>query len=277
MELNIHDLQLLVNQNNKLVYKTIYDLIEKEYENALDGLVIDIDDELRSKTIGTCGIYLSSIVELLHTTKQLIENGFIESAGSTSAALWERSLTLRKIMLDPGNNSQIHVEHAKFKKTPWTIWNMVKEISDKEIQEKEKRKNACKLFYMQYSFLCSIKHGNPYTISYLNRPDKSSIEALFKVKPNDSFEDNDLKLYILLISMDIALDAILEYSKEYRKSNQVRALKEIRSLLNRVATYIPLDIAKIFITSPEEMGKEFWEFLEKLDAEESPRLFGPLL
>lgn len=277
MDITSKDLQFLVDQENKKVYRTIYGLVVKEYENLLIGTRPLSDDDPKFKAMGSCGIYLSSLVELLHTTRDLIDKGFIESGGSVATSLWERALTLRKIMLDPIKNSQILVEHEKVKSTPWIIWNMVKEVTDREVKDKSKREITAKLFYMQYTFLCSIKHGNPYTVSYLNRPDRSSERVLYKVKPNDSVDDIDLKIHILLLSMDIALDAIIDYSRIYRNQTEINGLAELRDFLTRVSKSIPLEVPKIFISSPEEMGKDFWEFLERLDAEERPRFEGPLI
>lgn len=263
MEPTTNDMQLLANEANKPIYETIYSLVVKEYENVLYGLKTDELDEFKMKAVGTCGLYLSSLVELLHTTKYLIDNGFIESAGATAAALWERALTLRKIMLDPDRNSQIHVEHEQVKRAPWGIFEMVSAVVNNEPPTKNASKEIeCKMYYLQYTFLCSIKHGNPYTISHLNRPDRSSIEALYKVKPNDSPEDKDLKIYILGLCMDIALDAINDFSKVYRKNTN--SLKQIRGLMVHALKNVNLNVSKIFITSPEEMGADFWLYLENL-------------
>lgn len=270
MDITVKDLELLVNDQNKLNYDTLYQLIINEFENALRDTDIKSLTEEKIKTMGTCGIYLSSIVELLYTTRDLMQKGFIESGGTVAATLWERTLTLRKILIDPQINSEIHVKHIKAKETPWRTWKMVEDVINDEHRKKPKKdKNTeAKLFYLQYTFLCNIKHGNPFTISYLNRPERSSVEALFKIKPNDSYNDKDLKTYIMLLVSDNALDALIDYTRLYRTTTiNVDAL---RSFADQVRSTVPLNVPKIFLTTPEEMGKEFWEHLIKIDKRTNP-------
>src|SRR5690242_9114746 len=117
MELSTQGLQKLVDRENKKAYKTVYSLVQQQVEDVHHGLLLPLDDD-RQKVLGTCGIYLRSIAEMLHTIKKLLEEGFVESAGIMATALWERAITLRKILLAPQENSQIHTEHEKGKKTP---------------------------------------------------------------------------------------------------------------------------------------------------------------
>ena len=265
MELKSEDLNFLMNQKNKMVYDTFYDLVCKEFSNVLKDMNFTELNELKIESLGTCAIYLSSMVELLHTVKALFEDGYIESAGTIAAALWERALTLRKILIDPKKNSQIHVEHSKAKKTPWSVWQMLNDVIDSEHKKKPKARKEIetKLFYLQYTFLSSIKHGNPYTISYLNRPDKSSNLALYQVKPNDSVADKDLKFYIKLLIADICLEALEDFTRAFRPTNQT--VMAVRTFANELISKIPLNVPTIFITDPEEMGQEFWDHLVEID------------
>ncbi|HTA28316.1 MAG TPA: hypothetical protein VK809_11035 [Bacteroidia bacterium] len=136
MDLTVKDIELLANDQNKSNYETLYQLIVNEFENALRNTDIKTMTNEKMKTMGTCGIYLSSIVELLHTTRDLMQKGFIESGGTVAAALWERALTLREILIDPEKNSEIHVRHIKVKTTPWTIWGMVNDVIEDEHRKK---------------------------------------------------------------------------------------------------------------------------------------------
>ena len=265
MDVTIKDLELLVNDQNKSNYETLYQIIVNEFENALrDTDIKSLTDE-KIKTMGTCGIYLSSIVELLHSIRDLMQKGLLESGGIVAAALWERALTLRKILIDPEKNSETHVKHIKAKKTPWTTWGMVEDVINDENRKKPKKDKdiEAKLFYLQYTFLCNIKHGNPFTISYLNRPDRSSVETLFKNRPNDSYSDKDLKTYIMLLAGDNALDALIDYTKLYRTTT--KGVDAVRDFADQVRRLVPLNVPKIFITTPEEMGMEFWEHLVNID------------
>jgi hypothetical protein len=216
MNLTTKDLELLVNDQNKVLYNSMYDLIVNGFENALKFTDVSNLTEDRKKTMGTCGIYLSSLVELLHTQRDLLDKGYVESGAAIATACWERALTLRKIMIDPDVNAQIHTDHQKSKKTPWSVRQMVTDVLSHERKLNNitgRRPYEEENFYLQYTFLSSIKHGNPYTISYLNRPDYSSHKKLFQLKPNDSSQDKDLKIYIKMLAADNALDALIDYSK----------------------------------------------------------------
>lgn len=277
MELTTKDLQRLIDRENKKVYKTIYNMVEQAFTRVPHGLVQSLDDE-RLKVLGTCGIYLRSIAEMLHTINELVDKGFVESAGTITTALWERAITFRKILLDPKKNAQIHAEHEKAKKTPWQIFDMVKDVTAKHSKDPYKLKDGIKLFYLQYTFLSAIKHGNPYTISYLNRPGRTvSEENVFSVQGNDCFEDEDLRLYLLLLAMDNALDALIEFTAEFRDEASLTEVKEIRRFLNEILANLPLDVPKTMITSPEEMGKEFWDLLLTIDATPRPIIKGNLI
>lgn len=266
MDLTIKDLELLANQHNKSLYNSMYDLILTQFENGLKHTdVANLTDE-RKKTLGTCGIYLSSLVELLHTLRDLMDRGYVESGGAVATACWERSLTLRKIMINPDVNAQIHTEHQKAQKTPWSIFQMISDVLENERRLKNinsKRPFEVENFYLQYTFLSSIKHGNPYTISYLYRPGYSSDERLFRLKPNDSLEDNDLKIYIKMLASDNALDALLDYSKHFRTNyDSIKELrKQLDSLLNRVELHVPT----VMLTTAEEMGQDYWDHLLSLE------------
>lgn len=262
MDLTIKDLELLVNDQNKILYSSMYDLILGQFEDGLKYTDTANLNEERQKVIGTCGIYLSSLVELLHTLRDLMEKGYIESGAAVATACWERALTLRKIMIDPVLNSQIHTDHQKAKKTPWSVLSMVGDV----VENERKISNISdgnpfdeKDFYLQYTFLSGIKHGNPYAISHLYRPDYSSDEKLFRLKTNDSFEDRDLKSYIKILVANNALDALIDYSKEFRTNYNI--LEEIKEQMNRMISHIELQPPSIMLVTPEEMGRDYWDHL----------------
>jgi hypothetical protein len=277
MELTTLDLQKLVDDKNKENYKTVYLLVEQQFQHIYDGLIIPQDIE-RSKVMGTCGIYLRSIAEMLHTIREVQEQGFIESAGIIATAVWERAITLQKILLDPQQNAQIHTDHQKAKETPWRMSDMVKDIVARRTTDAIKANNHYKIFYLQYTFLSAIKHGNPYTITHLNRPGRSPKEQnIFSVQGNDSFEDRDLRLYIMLLSMGNSLDALVEFTDEFCDKSAFKRVKEVRRFLDKVVAHIPLEVAAIFITTPEEMGQDFWKLLQEIDATPRPMITGSLL
>ncbi len=122
-----------------------------------------------------------------------------------------------------------------------------------------------KLYYLQYSFFCAIKHGNPHTISYLNRPDRSSNKKLFVIKPNDSFEDRDIKYYFFLLLTEMALDTLLDFCKFYSNQMNVSAVQELIRFTSQISKSFPLDVPKIIHASPDEYDKEFWRVLQELE------------
>lgn len=203
---------------------------------------------------------------MLHTTNDLLNKGFIESAGCIAAAVWERFITLRMILIDPEENSQIHVEHTKLKRTPWSIGQMVTAVIENEhrIKPKKIKDIENKLLYLQYTFFCALKHGNPHTISYLNRLEKSSNANLFVAKANDSYEDRDLKFYFLWLMMEMALDTLGDFCRVYA-NKKLNSLRELIRFISETTNKIPLDTPKIILASPEEYGPEFWQKLEELE------------
>jgi len=265
MELTIKDLELVVNDQNKTLYSSIYDIILLQFEDALRNTDVGNLTEERKSALGTCAIYLNSLVELLHTLRELMDKGYIESGGAVATACWERAITLRKILINPELNAQIHTDHELAKKTPWSIYDMVCDVLANEGKVKKngsKRPYEEKIFYLQYTFLSSIKHGNPHTISYLYRPGYSSDEKLFRFKPNDSFEDKDLKIYIKMIVADNALDALIDYSKAFRTEHNV--LKELSGQIDSLICEVELDVPPILRTTPEEMTQDYWDHLVEL-------------
>lgn len=255
-----------MNDSNKVVYNSMYDLILGQIENALQFTDVANMTEEKQKAMGTCGVYLSSLVELLNTLRDLMDKGYIESAGSIATACWERAVTLRKIMINPVVNAQTHTDHEKAKNMPWNVKSMIGDILENELRinnSPDQHPFAEKSFYMQYTLLSSIKHGNPYTISYLNRPGYSSDEKLFKFKSNDSFEDKDLKIYIKMLVIDNALDALIDYSIEFRTNYDF--LLDLRKQFNDLISSVELQVPSIMLTTPEEMTQEYWDYLIELD------------
>ena len=81
----------------------------------------------------------------------------------------------------------------------------------------------------------------------------------------------------MLLSMDNALDALVEFTAEFRDKAALSGVKELRRFLNSIISHLPLEVPKILITSPDEMGKEFWELLQEIDATPRPTIEGNLI
>ena len=265
MEFTTKDLELLANEQNKELYSTMYDLVVKEFENALNNLDVKDMTQIKQDTMGTCGIYISSLVEHLHTLRDMMEKGFIESGGAIATAAWERALTLRKIIIDPVANAQIVTDHKKAKTTPWTILAMVKDVitHERQLTQTALRPFEIENYYLQYTFLSSIKHGNPYTISYLNREELNDGRRLFDLAPNNSAADKDLKIYIKMLAADNALDALHDFSKQFKTN--IRSVTELRKAINGVIGRVELFVPTIFMTTPEEMKQPYWDHLMEIE------------
>jgi len=223
--------------------------------------------EIDKLSLGTSIIYLNSIFEHLHSIEMLMDKGLIESAGSIATSLWERSITLQYILTNPTILSKEHSEHKFLRKTPWNIKHMINCIIDNEHTNFVKNKKIEKeTFYFQYTYLCAIKHGNPYTLSYLNRLSKSNEDDnIIGLKPNFSPEDTDLKKYILLLSITTALDALYNFSRiycTYEKTNELKLMKS--EYENIIVNNIPLKVPQIIYGSLNEFSDDFIEHAKEI-------------
>jgi hypothetical protein len=238
--------------------------VMKQFEEIPKYLSKDDIDKLG---LGTSGIYLNSIYEYLHSVEYLLNQGFIESAGSVATSLWERSITLQYILTNPIILSKEHANHKIIKKTPWSIKQMVNGIVNFEKLNTSRNKNIEKeLLYFQYTFLCAIKHGNPYTLFYLNRLDKNcKSDNVIGIRPNYSIDDIDLKNYILLLSMTTALDSLIKFSEYYCIQSKVKELQMMnREFSEIIIKNIPMKLPKIINGTLEEFSNELIEYMRKI-------------
>lgn len=158
-----------MNQTLKELYPLIAELDElllEEYPNTIRS-INQTADKLQ---LGTGLLLLKSIYNHHSSLRILLEGHFLESAGSVLTSLWEKSIMIQYLVLDLEERVWKYSTHQTFKKLPWPIRTMVEGISRSEkIAPDKKMQDNIDLFYMQYSFLCAIKHGNPYTLTRINR------------------------------------------------------------------------------------------------------------
>jgi hypothetical protein len=237
-------------------------LIESQFKTITGYLKKGEIDKL---SLGMSGMYLNSILEFLFSTKLLLKKGFIESAGVVATSLWERSINLQYILTDPTNLSIENEKHNFMKRNPWNIKSMLKGIIDSEKLSDNRNADIEKeLLYFQYTFLCTIKHGNPYTLSYLNRLEKNDKKKVIGVKPNTSIDDEDLKIYILLLSAMTALNALLKFSLHYCNLEKIELVEKLYRTIETMVKNIPLQLPKFIKTNLDEFNDAFLKHIIKM-------------
>ncbi|MBC7847761.1 MAG: hypothetical protein H7Y10_14875 [Flavobacterium sp.] len=237
-------------------------IVENEFLNITKYL---IPGEIDKLSLGTAGLFLNSIFEHLHSLNLLLDLGLIESAASVSTSLWERSITLQYIMTNHIEFTKAHAKHDKVKKTPWNIKQMVNGIIDFENHKVRNPEIEKDLLYMQYTYLCAIKHGSPFTMTYLNRIEKDN-NTVIGLKPNFTKQDEDLKNYLLLLSITTAFEGILKFSKVFCKKEKNEQLARLnRKITQTIIKDLNLDVPQIIYSDEKEFKTDFWEYLQNLD------------
>src|SRR5690606_932067 len=239
----------------------IKNIVEQEFLDITKSIIPTEVDKL---SLGTSGFYLNSIFELLHSLNILLSEGLIESAGSVATSLWERSITLQYFLTNHIEFANIISTHKKYKKTPWNIKEMVIGIVNSENHKERDPEIMKDLLYIQYSYLCAIKHGNPYTLSYLNRLEKNT-KSVIGLNPNFTEEDWDIKNYLQLISLTLAFESLLKFSSVFCTNEKYSKLKIINlDITTTIVRDIKLNVPQIITTTSEEFREEFWEYLKGL-------------
>lgn len=238
-------------------------MIQKLYTSV--SSLIDYK-EVDKLSLGTGTMYLNSIYEHIDASLLLLDKGFIESAGAVICTLWERSITLQYILTDSKQLSKVHSEHNKIKETPWRIKTMLKQLIDKEnLPEDADKELHVELYYFEYTYLCVIKHGNPLTLSYLQRLDKNQeAKPIIGFRPNNSNVDVDLKNLLLLRVICSAFDALNSFSRAFCIEESFVALSVIDKQLTKLSSAVDLKVPPIIYPEREELSERFWLFLEKL-------------
>ena len=234
--------------------------IVSEYSLTIKS-VITTSDRLQ---LGTCLIIMKSIFNHLTALELLLEKCYIESAGSIATSLWEKSITLQYLILDIENRIKAYTTHDSFKKSPWPIKTMVTDIVKHENwSSPEKAEVNTELLYLQYSYLCAIKHGNPYTMSYLNR--HLSNENIFQPEPIIDNEDKNILGFLYLYALTAMFDSLKAFSKKFCIISKYKELEQFGEQLTKNILQIKMSVPQIIISSPKDFRKEFLEYLQNLD------------
>lgn len=252
-----------MNQSLRELYPLISELDElllEEYPNTIKS----IDRKADRLQLGTGTLLLKSIYNHHSSLKILLEGHFLESAGSVLTSLWEKSIMLQYLTLDLTGRVQKYSSHKTFKKLPWSVKTMVEGISRSErISSGTKMQDHIDLFYFQYSILCAIKHGNPYTLTRINRVSEN--EDFFKPNPRLNQSEQDTLGYLWLLSITTFFDALQAYAHVLCEQTQFLKL----DLINRKIThnYMPniiLEVPQIIQPGKDDFSDEFWDLLEDL-------------
>lgn len=257
-------LATIKKMNKKERIKQIKDDVKSQFSSITKSIKKGEIDRL---SLGTSGIYLNSIFELLFSLEILLDKGLIESAGAVGTSLWERSITLQYFLTDPIELTQMYTSHRKVKQTPWNIKQMVNGIIDSEKLSSHRNPEIEKdLLYIQYTYLCAIKHGNPFTLSYLNRLEKNGKESnVIGLNPNFTEQDEDIKNWILLVSITTAFEGLLKFAQQFGNQDKINELLKMNRDLKKTIIYdIDLKVPQIILASAEEFREEFWNYLEDL-------------
>lgn len=63
--------------------------------------------------------------------------------------------------------------------------------------------------------------------------------------------------------IDNALDALLDYSREFRSNYSF--LEDLRQEFDGLIGSVELQVPSIMLTTPEEMGQDYWDYLIELE------------
>lgn len=237
----------------------MYGVVIAEYASTISA----VDKSSDRLHLGTCLILLKSLYNHLTSLNLLFEKCYIESSGAVATSLWEKSITLQYLLLDLSNRIPIYSTHGTFKKSPWTIKTVVTDIVNHEkLPAGKKIEDSIDMLYLQYSYLCAIKHGNPYTVTYLNRVQDG--DNFFEPTPNIAVEDKDIIGLLYLYSVTTVFDAIRDFSKVFCSAEIYERLKLIDRKIASVVTNLDLKVPTIIMTSVKDFRPEFWDVLEEL-------------
>lgn len=243
---------------------SIHEKVIKGYSSTIKAVNKDAD----RLQLGVCLQILKSVYTHLLSLKLLLENCYLESAGAVATSLWEKSILLQYISIDPIQRVNIYVNHETIRKLPWNVKEMVKGIVDTEkVPRGKTMADMVDLFYIQYSYLCCIKHGNPYTLSYINRHIED--ENFFEPKPLISNSDKDIAGFLFLVANNSLIETLNSFAKNLCSQEQYLHLKHLLIEITNATLNINLELPQILKTSVADFRPEFWDYLVDLDKRHS--------
>ncbi|SUX46347.1 hypothetical protein [Chryseobacterium indoltheticum] len=203
----------------------------------------------------------NSVYELFNSTFLLLNGKYLESGGTILSSLWERNLTLEYIYLDFEIRKSAYQNHSKLKKSPWKIFQMVKEITDFQNHPTLSDNLKFDLYYIQYTILCAIKHGNPHTFSYLNREENHSVIGL---KIFDESVDEDLITFLKIQALTIVIEFISNYYSFSKNDKKTKFINLIDIDFKNFVKVLDLNVPRIINADENEYEEETWNYFDNL-------------
>lgn len=226
-------------------------LITENYAFTIKSINIE-SDRLQ---LGSCLILLKSIYNCYTSIEKLLEYNYIESMGSVASSLWEKSVTIQFLVINIEEKIFRYSQHQSFRQTPWSIKKMVTEIVNNEVTVVERKKFNVDLMYFQYSYLCAIKHGNPYTVSKLNSYSKN--ENFFYPEPRKDPEDYNILKYIYMLTSSSMIDSLIAFNKKFCNSNSLKEIINIASIFIIEFRKMNIRPTPIIIMSTKDFNEDF--------------------
>jgi hypothetical protein len=210
--------------------------------------------------IGIFGMFLKTILADLRSVHVLVSIGYPLSAATVASSLWEKSVMGRFILKSPGQRIQTYFEHPSKKKLPWDMKSMLLElIVENDPATKAK---AVDLYYVQFTYLCSLKHPQAETISKASELhfDQSRSMELIPGKPSDS---RGLNFLILAQALYSTLEYMNFAVPMFCKSDLVNVCTHLSGKLGRLcfADNLTLQVPPEFQLRPGDVSPEAWEHL----------------
>lgn len=117
------------------------------------------------------------------------------------------------------------------------------------------------LYYMQYTFLCAIKHGNPFTFNYLNREENHSVIGL---KYFDKSKDEDLITYLKVLTLNVIFEFLSNYYSFIKDEKKIEFINKVDKAFNNFTRKLDLDVPQIINADQGEYDEETWNFFDNL-------------
>lgn len=243
--------------------QALYDDILVVYGSTLRNVIPSSSCRLE---LGVSLQILKSIIHHLKSLKDLLEACYIESGAAVATSSWEKCLSLQYLLVsDTENKVNKYLKHDTFKSTPWSIKKMVKDVVEHDKVRVRSVEDQSDLLYLQYSYLCAIKHGNPFTLSYLNR--KLENQDIFDNNVAISIEDRDIVVLLLTLIISFISDTLQVFAKKFCNTEHLSLLSTFNNCMLNIMNTMQLNIPKIIVGSSKDFRPEFWLYLEEIECQ----------
>ncbi len=240
-------------------------LINKEYTNT----TLHNYGKPNSAAMGICFHILNSLMNHLTSVVMLLSRCHIESSCCIAASMYEKSLTLHYLLLDMEARSKVYQDHHDYRKTCWSVKEMiigsVKEMLPDSLKSGNQNslavQNHIDHLYLEYSCLCAIKHGNPGTLAALN--EMISPVEFFEPTPKISSKDKDILGYVYLSCTKSVFGSLVFYAKYFCNEEHTLKMIALEKDVSNVCQRLKLNVPAIVFANEKNFKPEFLEYLLK--------------